>query len=238
QAFLCVTSILNLAVFKDLLVLEDLVEKMRKQSPALSFGPLQPDGLIAVQGSFPALQGLRDFLLSEAESLSEKDKREGSESLQRLRRRLQEHRGVREVRNSLQDAHGEKEVVILDTDIYHYMKHFHPRALQASDVVISGVTNGEITTLCVENAGGKADGAHTLRVKKKIENCSVKLLKSLHKERICFKEHGRGERQRYRQVCERLKPLYPGVLIIPYDTHIDVVGTAADVFEFAEEVRS
>ncbi|NWV85995.1 RBM43 protein, partial [Dasyornis broadbenti] len=231
QAFLSVTSILNLAVFKDLFVLEDLVEEMKKQSPALSFGPFQPDGHVAVRGSFPALRVLRDFLLLKAKSLSEKDKRERSESHQRLRGRLQE------TRNSIRDAHGEKQVVVLDTDIYNYIRHFLPKTFQASNVVISGVTDGDITTVCVENAGGKADAAHVLRVKKIIENCSVKLQKILRKERICFKERGSGEKQRYERVCERLKPHYPEVLIVPHDTHIDAVGTSPEVFEFTEEVK-
>ncbi|XP_017591573.1 PREDICTED: RNA-binding protein 43 [Corvus brachyrhynchos] len=237
NAFLSVTSILNVAVFRDHFVLEDLVEEMKKQSPALSFGPLQPDGQIAVQGPFPALRVLREFLLLKAESLSEEDKREGK-SRQRLRRKVQEHRGATETRSSARDAHREKQVVVLDTDIYHYMRHFLPKTFQANDVVISGVTDGDITTVCIESAGRKAGAAHGLRVKKIIENYSVELQEILRKERLCFKEHSRGEKLRYKRLCERLKPRYPKVLIIPYDTHIDVVGTSADIFEFTEQVRS
>ncbi|XP_059708477.1 RNA-binding protein 43 isoform X3 [Haemorhous mexicanus] len=236
QAFLCVTSTLNVAVFRDHLVLEDLVEEMKKQSPALSFGPLQRDGQIAVQGSFPALRVLRDFLLLKAKSLSEEDKREGK-SHQRPRRKLQEHRGAAEMRNSTRDAHREKQVLVLDTDIYHYMKCFHLKALQENGVVISGVTDGDITTVCIESAGSKAGAAQGLRAKKMIENYSVELQRILRKERICFKEPSRAGRQRHRQLCEKLKARYPGVLLIPYDTHLDLVGTSADVFGLAEEVK-
>ncbi|NXR85284.1 RBM43 protein, partial [Hypocryptadius cinnamomeus] len=236
QAFLWVTSTLNMAVFRDHLVLEDLVEEMRKQSPALSFGPLQRDGQIAVQGSFPALRVLREFLLLKAKSLSEEDKREGK-SHQRPRRKLQEHRGAAETRNSSRDAQREKQVLVLDTGIYHYMKCFHPKAFQGNDVVISGVTDGDITTVCIESAGSKAGAAQGLRARKVIENYSVELQKILRKERICFKEHSKAEKQRYRQLRERLKARYPRVLIIPYDTHLDVVGTSADVFGFTEEVK-
>lgn len=210
---------------------------MKKQSPALSFGPLQPDGQIAVQGPFPALRVLREFLLLKAKSLSEEDKREGK-SHQRPRRKLQEHRGATETRSSVRDAHQEKQVLLLDTDIYHYMRHFFPKTLQANDVVISGVTDGDITTVSIESAGRKAGPAHGLRVKKKMENCSVQLQKILRKERLCFKEHSRGEKLRFKRLCEGLKPHYPSVLIIPYDTHIDVVGTSADIFKFTEQVRS
>lgn len=210
---------------------------MKKQSPALSFGPLQPDGQIAVQGPFPALRVLREFLLLKAKSLSEEDKREGK-SHQRLRRKLQEHRGAAETRSSVRDAHQEKQVLLLDTDIYHYMRHFFPKTFQANDVVISGVTDGDITTVSIESAGRKAGAAHGLRVKKKMENCSIQLQKILRKERFCFKEHSRGEKLRFKRLCEGLKPHYPNVLIIPYDTHIDVVGTSADIFKFTEQVRS
>ncbi|NWU36663.1 RBM43 protein, partial [Hylia prasina] len=236
QVFLCVTSTLSVAVFRDRFVLEDLVEEMKKQSPALDFGPLQPDGQIAVRGSFPALRELREFLLLKAKSLPEEDKREGK-SHQRLRRKLQEHGGAAEMRNSLRDAHRETQVVVLDTDVYHYMRSFLPQTLQAKDVVISGVTDGDITTVCIESSGSKGGAAHGLRAKKTIEGSSVELQQILRKERICFKEPSRAERQRYKELCERLKPRHPRVLVLPYDTHVDLVGTSAGVFGFAEEVK-
>ncbi|XP_068051215.1 RNA-binding protein 43 [Anomalospiza imberbis] len=236
SAFLWVTCTLSLAVFRDHLVLEDLVAEMKKQSPALSFGPLQRDGQIAVRGSFPALRALREFLLLKAKSLSEEPRREGK-SHQRPRRKLQEHRGAAETRSSVQETQREKQVLVLDTDIYHYMRCFLPRAFQGNDVVISGVTDGDITTVCIESAGSKAGALQGLRAKKMIENYSVELQKVLRKERICLKEPSRAEKQRYKQLCERLKPRYPKVLIIPCDTHMDLVGPSADVFGFTEEVK-
>ncbi|NXR59697.1 RBM43 protein, partial [Rhadina sibilatrix] len=233
QVFLCVTSTLSVAVFRDHFVLEDLVEEMKKQSPALDFGPLQPDGQIAVQGSFPALRELREFLLAKAKSLPEEDKREGKSHHQRLRRKLQEHRGAAERRNSLQDAH----LVLLDADIYQYMRSFLPRTFQAKDVVISAVTDGDITTVCIQGAASQAGAAQALRAKRMIENSSVELQKILRKERICLKGHGGGERQRYQQLCERLKGRHPEVLLLPYDTHIDLVGTCAAVFGFTEDLK-
>ncbi|NXN84747.1 RBM43 protein, partial [Bombycilla garrulus] len=236
QVFLWVTSTLNMAVFRDHFVLEDLVEEMKKQSPALSFGPLQPEGRMAVQGSFPALRALREFLLLKAKPLSQEDKREGK-SHQRPRRRPQEHRGATEMRNSTGDAAREKQVLVLDTDIYLYMRSFRPKTFQANDVVISGVTEGDITTVCIRTAGRRAAAAQGQRARRMIENCSLELQEVLRKERICFKEQGRGEKQRYKQLCERLKGRYPAVLVISYDTHIDLVGTSADVAGFTEEVR-
>ncbi|NXR00315.1 RBM43 protein, partial [Sagittarius serpentarius] len=237
--FSSVTSVLNMSVFKDQFVLEDLIQEIKKKSTALSFGPLQSNGHISVQGSFPAIKLLRDFLLLKAKSLSEKDKREESKSCQRPRRRLQQHRLTTEMSNFVHGADGEKEVVILDTDIYHYMKYFFfPRTfLVNDDVVISDITDGDITTVYIENAGSRSDAGQVLRVKEKIESQSIKLHNTLRKERIYFQEHTRDEKQRYKWACESLKPHYPHVLIIPYDTHIDVVGDSSEIFVFTKEAR-
>ncbi|NWT03630.1 RBM43 protein, partial [Mionectes macconnelli] len=237
QVFSSVTSVLSMSVFKEQFVLEDLVEEMKKQRGDLSFGPLRSDGRIAVQGSFPAVRALGDFLLLKAKSLSEKDNREESKAHQRPRRRLQEHRGTTGVRNSVPDGDGGKQVVVLDTDIYRYMKHFFPWVFQEGEVVVSAVTDGDITTVCVENAG-RADAGHVWSVKKKIEDQSIKLHSTLRKIRVPFKERTRDEKQRHRWACERLKSCYPLVLVIPGDGHIEVIGFAADILKFTEEMSS
>ncbi|NXN67602.1 RBM43 protein, partial [Himantopus himantopus] len=237
--FSSVTSVLNMSVFKDQFVLEDLIQELKKKSTALSFGPLQSNGHISVQGSFPAIKLLRDFLLVKAKSLSEKDKREESKSHQRPRRGLQQHRLTAEMSNFVHDADGEKQVVVLDTDIYHYMKYFFPRTfLVNDDVTILDITDGDITTVYIENAGSKSDAEQVLRVKEKIENQSLKLHNALCKERIYFGEQTGDEKQRYKWACESLKPHYSHVLIIPYDTHIDVIGNSSEIFEFTKEVSN
>ncbi|XP_075008774.1 RNA-binding protein 43 isoform X1 [Calonectris borealis] len=239
NVFSSVTSVLNMSIFKDQFVLEDLIQELKKKSTALSFGPLQSNGHISVQGSFPAIKLLRDFLLLKAKSLSEKDKREDSKSHQRPKRRLQQHRLGTETSNFVYDADGEKQAVVLDTDTYHYMKYFFPRIfLVNDDVVISGITDGDITTVYIENAGSRSDAGQVLRVKEKIENQSIELHNTLRKERIYFVEHIRNEKQRYKWTCESLKPRYPYVLIIPYDTHIDVIGKSSEIFEFTKEVSN
>ncbi|OWK53974.1 RNA-binding protein 43 [Lonchura striata] len=206
---------------------------MQKQSPGLIFGALQRDGQVAVQGSFPELRVLREFLLLKAKSLPEEPEKEGKPQ-QRGRRKLQEPRGAAGMRNSSRGAPREKPVLVLDTDIYHYLMCFPPRALQGNEVVISAVTDGDIATVSIESAASKAG---VLQAKKTIANHSVELQKMLRKERICLKEHGRAEKQRYKELCNRLKPHYPKVLVMPCDTHIDLVGPSADVFGFTEEVK-
>ncbi|NXY51372.1 RBM43 protein, partial [Ceuthmochares aereus] len=237
--FSSVTALLNLSVFQDEFVLEDLIQELKRMSTALSFGPLQSNGHISVRGSFPEMQLLRDFLLLKAKSLSEKDKREESKPHQRPKRRLQQHQLTMKTSDSVCDADGEKTMVVLDTDIYHYMKSFSPRTFLVShDVVISDVIDGDITTVCIESAGSGSDAGQVLRVKEKIERQSLELHNALRKERIYFEKHVRNEKQRYKWACESLKPRYPHVLIIPYDTHIDVIGNSSQVFEFVKEVSS
>ncbi|NXJ91925.1 RBM43 protein, partial [Corythaixoides concolor] len=237
--FSSVTSVLNMSVFKDEFVLEDLIQELKKKSTALSFGPLQSNGHVTVQGSFPAIKLLRDFLLIKAKSLSEKDKTEESESHQRPKRRLQQHRLTTETSNSVRDADREKQVVVLDTDTYRYMKRFFPRTfLVNGDVVISDVTDGDVTTVYIENAGSRPDAGQVLRVKEKIEDQSIKLHNALRKERIYFGKHTGDEKRRYTWVCGSLKPRYPCVLVIPYSTHIDVIGSSSEIFEFTKEVSS
>ncbi|XP_021391110.2 RNA-binding protein 43 [Lonchura striata] len=233
NAFLWVSCTLSLAVFRDHLLLEDLLQEMQKQSPGLIFGALQRDGQVAVQGSFPELRVLREFLLLKAKSLPEEPEKEGKPQ-QRGRRKLQEPRGAAGMRNSSRGAPREKSVLVLDMDIYHYLMCFPPRALQGNEVVISAVTDGDIATVSIESAASKAG---VLQAKKTIENHSVELQKMLRKERICLKEHSRAEKQRYKELCNRLKPHYPKVLVMPCDTHIDLVGPSADVFGFTEEVK-
>ncbi|NXT74940.1 RBM43 protein, partial [Zapornia atra] len=234
--FSSVTSLLNMSVFKDQFVLEDLVQELKKTSAALSFGPLQSNGCISVQGSFPEIKFLRDFLLLKAKSLPEKDEREDSKTSQRPKRRLQQHRPATETSRFVCDATEEKQVVVVDTDVYRYMKLFHPRTFQgSSDVVIADVTDGDVTTISIEKAGGRSGAGQVWRVKERIENQSLKLLNALRKERIEFKEHIRDQKQKYTQACESLRRRYPSVLIIPYDTHIDVIG-GAEVFGFTAEL--
>ncbi|NXT66613.1 RBM43 protein, partial [Chaetops frenatus] len=235
QAFLSVTSTLSLAVFRDRFVLEALLAEMRQQSPALSFGPLQPGGRVAVQGPFPALQRLREFLWLKAKPLPE-DTREGKAHQRSSRRREPQERGggATETRNPLRDAEVEKQVVVLDTDIYLYMRGFLPKTLQGDGVAISAVPAGAITTVCIQAAGA---AAQALRAKERIESCSVELQKVLCKERISFKEQSTAERQRYRQAWERLQPHHPAVLLLPAGSHLDVVGAPVDVFAFAEGLK-
>ncbi|NXS52299.1 RBM43 protein, partial [Brachypteracias leptosomus] len=237
--FSSITSVLNMSIFKDQFVLEDLIQEIKMKSTALSFGPLQSNGHISVQGSFPAIELLRDFLLLKAKSLSEEDKREESKSHQRPRRRLQQHRLTSGTSNVVRDANGEKQMVVLDTDVYHYMKCFFPSALLVNDdVVISDVTGNDTTTLYIGSAGRRADAQRVLRVKEKIENQSIKLHNTLRKERIFFEEYTRKEKERYKWMCEYLKPHYPSILIIPHETHIDVIGSSSEVFQFTKELRS
>ncbi|XP_047936966.2 RNA-binding protein 43 isoform X2 [Anser cygnoides] len=237
NVFSSVTSVLNMSVFKDQYVLEDLIQEIKKKNTALSFGPLQSSGHISVQGSFPAIELLRDFLLLKAKSLSE-DKNEESKSHQRPKKQQQQCRLTTDTNNFVHDAEGEKQVVVLDTDTYLYMKNFLPKKLLANtDVAISDVTDGDITTLYLQKVRSRPDAGQVLAIKEEIEHQSLKLHNTLCKERICLDGYVRDEKQKYKLVCETLKSHYPSVLVIPYATHIDVIGNSLEVFEFTREVN-
>ncbi|XP_071602470.1 RNA-binding protein 43 isoform X2 [Heliangelus exortis] len=230
NVFSSVTSLLNMSVFKDHLVLEELIQELQKKSTDLSFGPLQPNGIISVQGSFPAIQSLRDFLFLKAKSLSEKEQRGDQESHQRP----QQHRLSREPKHPSQD--GEKQVVVLDADTYYYMKCFYPKIFQINaDVVISDTTDGDVTTVCIESRSG---AGQALRVREQIESQYIELHQVLRKERIYFEKSTRDEKKRYTAVCKTLKSLHPSVLPIFYNTHLDIIGTSSEIFKFTEEMIS
>ncbi|NXI70939.1 RBM43 protein, partial [Anseranas semipalmata] len=235
--FSSVTSVLNMSVFKDQFVLEDLIQEIKKKSTALSFGPLQSNGHISVHGSFPAIELLRDFLLLKAKSLSE-DKNEERKSHQRPKKRQQQCRLTTETSNFVHDAEREKQVVVLDTDIYLYMKNFLSKKFLANtDVVISDIIDGDVTTLYLQKVRNRPNAGQVLRVKEKIEYQSIKLHNTLCKERIYLEGYIRNEKQKYKSVCENLKSHYPSVLVIPYGTHIDVIGNSSEVSEFTKEVN-
>ncbi|KFV76710.1 RNA-binding protein 43, partial [Struthio camelus australis] len=237
NVFGSVTSVLNMSIFKDQFVLEDLIQELKKNITALSFGHLQSNGHIFVQGPFPAIKLLKDFLLLKAKSLSEKDKSQENKPHQRPKRRLQQQRLSMETSNFTPDPAGEKQVVVLDTDVYHYMKYFFLKKFLVNyDVVISDITDGEITTVYLENARSRSGARQVLRVKEEIENQSIKLHNSLRKERIYLEGHTGDEKQKYKQACETVKSHYPCVLVIPYDTHIDIIGNSSEIFEFTKEV--
>ncbi|NXL89476.1 RBM43 protein, partial [Alectura lathami] len=233
--FSSVTSVLNMSVFKDQFVLEDLIEELKKKITALSFGPLQCNGHISVQGSFPAIKLLRDFLLLKAKCLAE-DKNEESKFHQSPKKRQQQHRLTTETSSFLRDAEGEKKVVVLDTDIYQYMKHFFLKKFLANtDVAVSSSTDGDITMLYLQKVRSRPDAGQVIRVKEKIESKSVELHNTLRKERIRLERCTR-DKKKYKLVCENIKSRYPKVLLIPYGTHIDVIGDSSAVFEFIKEV--
>lgn len=234
--FTCVSSVLNLSIFGEKYVLEDLVQELWKTIPALNFSPLQSNGQISVQGSFSAIKSLKDYLLSKANSLSGNSKRGEKKLDQRPNSRTQKQGLFVEPNNKFVDnVSGEEQVVVLDTDIYYYMKHFfYKESLGKYKVVSREVTDGEITTIYLENTRASSDSRELERAKEEIEELSAKLHCSLRKER--FNSNTRSERQKYKQACESIKSQFPKILVIPYDTHIDVIGSSSETYEFTQEV--
>uniref|UniRef100_A0A8C8R9I9 RNA binding motif protein 43 n=1 Tax=Pelusios castaneus TaxID=367368 RepID=A0A8C8R9I9_9SAUR len=237
--FTCVSSVLDLSIFGDKYILEDLVKELQKHITDLSFSPLQSNGLISVQGSFPAIKSLKDNLLLRANSLSWKDKRGESKPDQRPNSRTQKHRlSMGPSNNVVHNLGKEEQVVVLDTDIYYYMKQFlYKESLAKYSVVSREVTDGEVTTIYLENSRASSDPRELERAKERIEDFSAKLHCSLRKERFSLDGNTKSKRQKYKQACEMVKAKFPKVLVIPYDTHVDVIGSSSDTYEFTQEVN-
>ncbi|XP_019336151.2 RNA-binding protein 43 isoform X2 [Alligator mississippiensis] len=238
DVFSCISCVLDLSGFGDKYVLEDLVQELQKNITALSFSPLQPNGQISVQGSFPSIQSLKDNLLLKANSLSKTDKKAKCMSSQRSNSKTQKHGvSVESKNNFIHNAVGEKQVV-LDTDVYYYMKHIlHEDSLAKKSVVSREVTDGEITILYLEKVNASSDPSKLEKAKKKIEDLSAELHSKLQKKRFHL-DGSKHEMQMYQHACKRVQPQYSQVLVIPYETHIDVIGSSSDIFGFAQEVKT
>ncbi|XP_067405993.1 RNA-binding protein 43 [Emydura macquarii macquarii] len=239
HVFTCVSSVLDLSLFGDKYILEDLVQELQKNIKALSFSPLQSNGQISVQGSFPAIKSLKDNLLLKANSLSGKDKRAESKPDQRPNSRTQKRVPSMGPNNTVvHNVNREEQVIVLDTDIYYYMKQFlYKEGLAKYSVVSREVTDGDVTTIYLKNTKASSDPRELERAKERIEDLSAKLHCRLRKERFSFDGNTKSEQHKYKQACEIVKSRFPKVLVIPYDTHIDVIGSSSDTYEFTQEVN-
>uniref|UniRef100_A0A8D0G9E9 RNA binding motif protein 43 n=1 Tax=Sphenodon punctatus TaxID=8508 RepID=A0A8D0G9E9_SPHPU len=240
SVFPCVSSTLDLSVFGDKYILEELVQELQKNLTVLSFGPLQSNGHILVQGPFSAVTSLKNSLLLKANSLLDKVKKGGKESNQIASSRMQKYGSSRkQSKNFVQDTNRKEQVVVLDTDVYRYMEHFYgnmyKKQLQKYGVASHVVTDGEITTMYLES--NRSDPSHLQRAKEVVENLSMDLQRRLRKEKIIFEANNRTEHWKYTKTCEHLKFQYPKVLVIPYTTHIDIIGSSSEIYKFVQEVN-
>ncbi|XP_062974700.1 RNA-binding protein 43 [Elgaria multicarinata webbii] len=244
SVFTCVTCTLNLSIFGEKYNLADLVQDLKKSLPRLSFGPLSPNGLITVQGPFSAIRILQDKLSLEIKhSLSEQHVKGRERVLVHKPAMKPTSSGFSsEPRNNfVQSTSKEGQTVALDTDIYLYMKKFrdqlYQKCLEKHSVTSFESVDGELTTIYLSNDNTKPGPGQLERAKNTIEELLADLHCFLRKERLPLDGTTRTEKRKHEQACELVGTQYPKVLMIPYQTHIDIIGSSSDVYEFSQQVN-
>uniref|UniRef100_A0A8C4YUC3 RNA binding motif protein 43 n=1 Tax=Gopherus evgoodei TaxID=1825980 RepID=A0A8C4YUC3_9SAUR len=97
--------------------------------------------------------------------------------------------------------------------------------------VSRGVTDGEITTIYLENASASSDSRELERAKEEIEICLQNFIADYVKKDSLLMANTRSERLKYKRAFESIKSRFPKVLVIHYDTHIDVIGSSSETYE-------
>uniref|UniRef100_A0A8D2LQD4 RNA binding motif protein 43 n=2 Tax=Varanus komodoensis TaxID=61221 RepID=A0A8D2LQD4_VARKO len=241
--FTCVTCILSLSIFGEQHNLEDLVQDLKKNLPCLSFGPLHPSGKIRVQGPFSAISLLKDRLLLKMKpTLPEQQVKggEGSTAHSSTERPMSSELPLAPRDNLAQSTSKEAVQVTLDTDVYYYFKTFvdplYKTHLERCGVMVLENVDGELTTICFRE-DNKPGSKKLEDAKHFIETWSANLHGFLRKERLVQEGFTQTGIQNLERACEIVRPSYPRVLVIPYQTHIDVIGSSSDIYMFSQQVN-
>jgi len=242
KVFSSVKAILDLSVFRSQVPLESLVMDLKKKNPTLCFSPLEPNGRISIQGSFLAMQKLKESLLLKASSLLEKNRNFISEekrwNRQNSRRQLQRSSSLESLGSSVPEATKRGETLVLDTDIFLYLKksRFYESTLKNCHVFCEERVDGAITTICIKNAQECSQPNNAKVVKALFEEYSLALHFELRKETLTLKGKESRNKRNIKLACEQLSSRFPQVLINFYETHIDIIGSSSDTNLFKEEV--
>ncbi|XP_027446699.1 RNA-binding protein 43 [Zalophus californianus] len=242
KVFSSVKAILDLSVFWSQVPLESLVMDLKRKIPTLCFSPLEPNGRISIQGSFLAMQKLKESLLLKASSLLEKNRNFISEekrwNKQNSRRQLQRSNSLESLGSSVPEATRRGETLVLDTDIFLYLKksRFYESTLKNCHVFCEERVDGAITTICIKNAQECSQPNNAKVVKALFEEYSLALHFELRKETLTLKRKESQNKRNIKLACEQLSSRFPQVLISFYDTHIDIIGSSSDTNLFKKEV--
>uniref|UniRef100_A0A8D2LRC9 RNA binding motif protein 43 n=1 Tax=Varanus komodoensis TaxID=61221 RepID=A0A8D2LRC9_VARKO len=232
-----------LSIFGEQHNLEDLVQDLKKNLPCLSFGPLHPSGKIRVQGPFSAISLLKDRLLLKMKpTLPEQQVKggEGSTAHSSTERPMSSELPLAPRDNLAQSTSKEAVQVTLDTDVYYYFKTFvdplYKTHLERCGVMVLENVDGELTTICFRE-DNKPGSKKLEDAKHFIETWSANLHGFLRKERLVQEGFTQTGIQNLERACEIVRPSYPRVLVIPYQTHIDVIGSSSDIYMFSQQVN-
>lgn len=244
KVFNYVMAILDLSVFRTQIVLESLIMDLKKKIPTLNFSPLGPSGKISVQGSFVAIMKLKQALVSKAISPLENHKRYAGE---RRNQNRQNPGGVPQRSKNSAAAPGtsvpkaarSRGTLVLDTDIFFYLKHkceFYELTLNKYHILCQERVDGDVTTICLQDAHGGSHPSHVRHVKELIEKWAQELHLELRKETLVLEGRGDREKRNIKRACEQLCYRYLRVLINLHSTHIDIIGPSSDTLLFKTEL--
>ncbi|KAM6174685.1 RNA-binding protein 43 [Erethizon dorsatum] len=244
KVFNSVKAILDLSVFRSQIVLESLVMDLKNKIPNLSFSPLGPSGTISVEGSFLAVKRLNEFLLSKASSLLEKNKnfisagrkwnRQSSKQSQQRSDNL-----VETLRTLVPETSRSGEMLVLDTDVFLYLKRkcrIYETTLNKFHILSQERVDGEVTTIWLKNAQVGSQPSKVQYVRELFEEWSQSLSFELRKETFTFGGKKNSEKRNTEWACEQLRSKYNRVLINFYKTHVDIIGSSSDTYQFKNEV--
>lgn len=245
KVFNSVAALLDLSVFQSKIELEILVMDLKNKIPTLKFSSLRSSGKITVQGSFLAIMKLKKSLLVKAVSLLENSRNYASE--RRNWNRQSPQRGPPRSENSVvtlrtsvpELARRSQETLVLDTDVFLYLKHkceFYKLQLEKFHILCQERVDGEVTTICLQDAHAESGPSRVRHVKKIIEELSEALHLELRKETLVWDGKGTREKRKIKQACEQLCYTYLRVLIQFYRTHIDIIGSSSDAYLFKTEL--
>ncbi|XP_015848526.1 RNA-binding protein 43 isoform X1 [Peromyscus maniculatus bairdii] len=245
KVFNYVMAILDLSIFRTQIVLESLVTDLKKKIPALNFSPLGPSGKISVQGSFLAIMKLKQALIAKAISASESNRKE--DAGKRRNHSRQNPGGVLQGRETSAAALGtsvpesarSQATLVLDTDVFLYLKHkceLYELTLNKYRILCQESVDGDVTTICLQDAHGGSRPSGIRHVKELIEEWAQGLHLELRKETLVLEGRGEREKRKIKQACEQLRYRYLGVLVNPHHTHIDIIGPSSDTFLFKTEL--
>ncbi|XP_048339306.1 RNA-binding protein 43 [Sphaerodactylus townsendi] len=246
SVFPCVSCLLDLSILRGRCILEDLVEDLKKNFPVLNFGPLHSDGHITVQGPFSAIRSLQNKLVSKihhspSEPGVKSARKESMTTLRPNTRPVKSDSSLEASNNFVQSTKTEGLMVVLDTDIYLYMKKFKEKPYQDSlkkcGVVSHEIRDGEVTTIYLDSDPSNPSLRSLELAQDIVENLAADLQSYLRKERRSLKSFSRAEKHKHKQAFERVSVLYPHVLVLPCSAHIDIIGTSSDVYGFTQQVN-
>lgn len=239
-------ALLDLSVFRTQIALESLVMELKKKIPSLNFSPLGSSGKISVLGSFLDIMKLKEALISKAISPSENNRKYTGERRNRNRQSpgsvlQRKENPAAALGTSAPESARSQGTLVLDSDIFLYLKHkceFYERTLNKYHILCQETVDGDVTTICLQDA---RDGSRTSRVrhvKELIEEWVQGLHLELRKDALALEGRGKREKTNIKRACEQLCYRYHRVLINLHSTHIDFIGPSSDTLLFKTALLS